>query len=112
MKRKAEVPIDHCVQILKGNIKSIDRVGEWSEICGYNDVKKFSRLFRNHFGIRPKKLMNRIKLEIAINLLSEGKSSNYEIARDIGKKDEKVLYTFFKQQTGKPPEIYKRIKEE
>lgn len=110
MKRKNEVPIDQYTQILKGNIKSIDRVGEWCESCGYKDMKKFSRVIRNNFGIRPKKLMNRIKLEIAIKLLSEGELSNYEIALEIGKRDEKALYTFFKQQMGNPPNFYRRKK--
>lgn len=108
MKRKAEVPIDHCVQILEGNIKSIDRVGEWSEFCGYKDVKKFSRLFRNHHGIRPKKMMNHLKLNRAFDLLKLGTMSNYEVALEIGKPDEKALYSFFKQQRGKSPEFYRR----
>lgn len=108
MKRNAKVPIDQCTQILKGNIRSVDRVGEWCEICGYKDVKKFSRLIRNHYRMRPKKMMNKLKIEMAIKLLSETEMGCYEIAREIGKPDEKALYSFIKQQKNESPEFYRR----
>ncbi len=88
MKMKTEIPIEQSIQILEKNLIKIDRVSEWSEYCGYKNGKKFSRLFRNHFGIRPKIMMSEKKIEKAVELLAQGRISNYEIALEIGKKDE------------------------
>lgn len=103
--------LDKSLEVLEKQIKSIDRVSEWAEACGYTNPKTFSRHFRNHFGERPGIVMKRAKLEKAIELLTNGEElSNYEIARNIGKKDEQALYHFVKGQTDKPPEFYKRNK--
>ncbi len=112
MNRKEKVLIEESIQILEMNLTKIDRVSEWSEYCVYVDGKIFSRLFRNHFGFRPKLMMNKLKIEKAVELLADGEMSNYEVAHEIGKKDEKALYSFFKQQTGKAPEFYRSKKSE
>ncbi|MCG2588241.1 helix-turn-helix domain-containing protein [Rhodohalobacter sulfatireducens] len=111
MKSDKEVPIEKSIRILQENITKIDRVYEWAEACGFNNPKKFSRLFRNHFGERPSVVMKKMKVDKAIELLSNGEDlSNYEIALKIGKRDEKALNHFIRQQTGNPPENYKSKK--
>jgi transcriptional regulator GlxA family with amidase domain len=106
--KNEEISIQKSVEILKEDLKEIDRVSEWAEACCYNNPKKFSRLFRNHFGERPSVVMKKMKVDKAIELLSNGEDlSNYEIALKIGKRDEQALYHFIKQQTGKAPEFYK-----
>jgi len=110
MRVQTERELESACKILEENLSQIDRVSEWCEFCGFKNAKKFSRQFRNRYCIRPKKKMNPIKIKKAIELLAEGMASNYEIALEVGKKDEKALNTFFKQQTGNPPEFYRRKK--
>ncbi len=113
MKRVNKLPIEESIRVLEENLKEIDRVSEWAETCGYTNPKTFSRRFRNYFGERPSVFMKRMKVEVAIELLSNAEAeeiSNYVIALEIGKRDEQALYHFMKQQTGKPPEFFKSKK--
>ena len=102
--------LEMAIKTLYENIERIDRVSEWAVACGFNDAKKFSRCFRNHFGFRPSVVMKNIKVRIAIKHLSQNQLSNYEIALKIGKSNEKSLYHFIKRQTGNAPKFYKRKK--
>lgn len=111
MKSDKELPIEESVGILQESIQEIDRVSEWAEACGYKNTKTFSRLIRNHFGDRLSVVMKKKKVDKAIKFLSNGEElSNYEIALEIGKRDEQALYHFIKQQTGEAPEFYKSRK--
>ncbi|TVR17219.1 MAG: AraC family transcriptional regulator [Balneolaceae bacterium] len=112
MKRQPELPIDSAYETLESNLKTIDRVSEWAEFCNYTSSKKFSRLFRNRYGVRPIVIIKKLKLRIATALLMENDLSSFEIAREIGKRDEQALYHFFVQQTGNSPSFYrKKIRE-
>jgi transcriptional regulator GlxA family with amidase domain len=112
MMRQPELPIDSAYESLESNLKTIDRVSEWAELCNYTSSKKFSRLFRNRYGVRPIVVIKKLKLRIATALLMENDLSNFEIAREIGKRDEQALYHFFVQQTGNSPSFYrKKIRE-
>lgn len=108
MNPKQKIPVRQAIEILEQNLNEIDRVGEWAEAMGYSSPKKFSRLFRNHSRRRPKKVMIETKTQKAIRLLSDkNKLSNYEIAREIGKRDEQALFHFLKRETGKPPKFFR-----
>ena len=52
--------------------------------------------------------MIEVKINTAISFLEKGILSNYEIALEIGKKDEKALNSFFNRNINKPPEHFKR----
>jgi transcriptional regulator GlxA family with amidase domain len=108
MKRLPELPLEEAIKVLEREVREIDRVSEWAKACNYSSSKLFSRKFRNHFGIRPITIIKKLKVKIAINLLKNTQLSNYEIALEIGKRDEQALYHFIKQQTGNSPEFYKK----
>lgn len=111
MERTPGLSPEEAIRVLKENLEEIDRVSEWAEACSYENTKKFSRQFRNLTGRRPREVMIEIKVKRAINLLSNGAGlSNYEIALQIGKRDEQALFHFIKGQTGKAPEFFKRKK--
>ena len=108
MKRLPEMPLEQVFNVLEREVQEIDRVSEWAEACNYSSSKNFSRKFRNRYGVRPITIIKKYKVGIAIKLLREAKLSNYEIALEIGKRDEQALYHFIKQQTGNSPEFYKK----
>lgn len=60
------LPIEVAIIFLKSCLKEIDKVKDWAEAMGYDNPAYFSDLFRDHFGKRPKAVMDRIKLETAI----------------------------------------------
>lgn len=102
------LPIKKAVKIAEGKVGEIYTVQEWAEEMDYSSSKYFSRLFRNHFGERPKSILIRIRVERFFQLLDEKPSiSSYEIAQEIGLSDEIALNKFIKRHTGKPPSEWK-----
>jgi len=110
-RRTNELHPKEAIIILKKNLQKIDRVNEWAEVMGYNSMKKFSRVFRNFYGERPSKILLKTKVSEARQLLKNTEKSHYEIAQQIGKRDEQALYHFMKKQTGKPPSFFRNNKE-
>lgn len=105
------LPIEAAVEFLKPRLKEIDKVKDWAEIMGYDNSAYFSDLFRDHFGERPKLVMDRIKLERAIQLLSDQPEMKcYTVALEIGKKNEHILNHFFNRMTGFPPNDFRTEK--
>jgi methylphosphotriester-DNA--protein-cysteine methyltransferase len=105
MSGNKELPIDEAIDFLKPRLKKIDRVNEWA--MGYKNEKRFSILFRNYHKITPKKVLDEIKAQKAIELLTAGNSmSCYEVAWEIGKRDEQALYNFMIRMTGYPPSYF------
>lgn len=78
---------------------------------GYPSTSSFSDKFRNHFKVRPKKEIIRIKKERAIDLLSGSEDTScYEVALEIGKKDEGELNKFMNRHTEEPPTYFRVVK--
>jgi len=108
MHKKEKKPIESAVDVLKQHISVIDRVSEWAEKMGSHNTKKFSRQIRDHYGVRPKKLMTQIKLQRVKDLISnDEKITFYEVAKEVGKKDEQALYHFVMRATGHPPSKFR-----
>jgi len=85
-------------------LAEINTVSEWAAVLGFKNEKTFSRRYRNENGKRPKSILIKMKLDHAIHLLNNNpEMSCYEIAREIGKKDEKALNFFFRTHLGKSP---------
>jgi transcriptional regulator GlxA family with amidase domain len=102
-----ELPIEGAIDFLKPRLREIDRVNEWARAMGYKNSKRFSRLFRNHFKKQPKKILDEIKVQKAIELLTNGNEmSCYEVAWEIGKRDEQALYKFMIRKTGYHPSYF------
>ena len=94
--------------ILKKNISSINTVAEWASAMEYNNGKTFARKYREEFGTKPKAALVKIKLNYAVQLLKKNPEiSCYEVARAIGKSDEKSLNFFFNTHLNRAPGTYK-----
>ncbi len=44
-----DLPIKGAIDFLEPRLREIDRVSEWARSMGYENSKRFSRLFRKHF---------------------------------------------------------------
>ncbi|MBD3615528.1 MAG: AraC family transcriptional regulator [Gracilimonas sp.] len=101
-------PMENALQIARENIKEIRTVTEWAEEMNYNSSKYFSRRFRNHYQARPKLKLIEFRLEKFCELIKEkSEISCYEIAFELGLKDDIALNKFIKRHTGKPPREWK-----
>lgn len=102
------LPITKALQVANSKITEIYTVQEWADEMGFSSYKYFSHVFRNHFGIRPKEMLNQLRLDLFFKLIAEEpKMSNYEIAISMGLKDDKALNKFIKRHTGKAPSVWK-----
>lgn len=100
--------IYNAVDELKANLTDVARVFEWADLMGYEDPKIFSEKFLRHYGVRPQKIMELIRLESIIrSLRSEENYSNYKIARMHSLPCEKTLNNFTNYHTGYSPTALK-----
>ena len=101
-------PIKEAVKIAERKIDEIYTVGEWAEEMQFNSSKHFSRTYRNHFGERPKTRLIKIRINMFLKMIKRNPEIGcYEIAREIGLRDEVALNKFIKRHTGKPPSEWK-----
>jgi len=111
MKETSAWDISEANNVFGKNLTCIHSVEEWARSVGYRNTDQFSRHYRNYFGKRPKAEMVKIRLQKAISLLKASPEiSCYEVARAIGKKDEKALHKYFKTHAGKPPSAFRTQK--
>lgn len=107
-KKTARDRLFNARELLLSNIKELDTIYEWAVLVGYDCPKKFSSDYRNHYKRRPKKDMIHYKLNKAIELIKTNPElSLYEVALEVGKKDEKSLHAFFKRNSYKHPSYYR-----
>ena len=100
-------------EILRKRMSEIDTVARWANELGFNSEKVFSRKYRNEYGKRPKSVLIKMKLERALFLLEHDPEMNcFEVARAIGKKDEKALNFFFRTHMGISPKKWVKIRSE
>jgi methylphosphotriester-DNA--protein-cysteine methyltransferase len=86
--------IDYAPQHLKIRIHAIWTVNDWAKEMGW-DRSLFSRKFRRHFRIPAKEWLHQEKMQtIHTYLLSSPEAKHFEIAYDLGFKDEKALYDY------------------
>ena len=100
--------IHNAVDELKANLSDVARVFEWADLMGFEDPKRFSEQFLRHYGVRPQKIMELIRLESIIKYLrSEENYSNYKVARLHSLPCEKTLNNFTNYHTGHSPTALK-----
>lgn len=98
-------------KVAAAHITEIYTVQEWAGAMGFSCSKKFSRAFRNHFGVRPKSRLIELRVKKFLELIEENpETGSYEIAVEIGLRDEIALSKFIKRHTGKSPSIWKNGK--
>ncbi|NGP75762.1 AraC family transcriptional regulator [Balneolaceae bacterium YR4-1] len=105
--------IHNAVDELKSNLTDVARVFEWADLMGYEDPKRFSEKFLRHYGVRPQKIMELIRLESIIRYLRSNENlSNYKIARMHSLPCEKTLNNFTNYHTGYSPTALKEKSKE
>ena len=81
------------------------------QIChaGFMSASGLGRAFRAHMGLSPMQYVSRLRMNRALELLSEREKSIREIALACGFEDEKYFSRAFKKKYGYPPSyFYKR----
>jgi len=107
-----DVTIKEAVPKLKANLPKVARVNEWAELMGYDNPRTFSDTFLRHFGVRPQKIMELVRLESIIrHLRSRHSARNLLIARRHSIPDEKTLNNFTNYHLGYSPTDIKNMTE-
>ena len=105
--------MDHAIHTLRSNLDEVARVFEWASEMGYDDPKRFSESFLKHYGVRPQKVIELIRLESIIRELRSDKGqANIKIARKHSIPCEKTLNNFTNYHTGKSPTQLKEMNNE
>jgi hypothetical protein len=100
--------LHNAVDELKANLTDVARVFEWADLMGYEDPKRFSEKFLRHYGVRPQKIMELVRLESIIKYLrSDENYSNFKIARLHSLPCEKTLNNFTNYHAGVSPTALK-----
>jgi len=105
-------PMQHALPELRRNLMDVARVFEWADLMGYRDPKKFSERFLRHYGVRPQKIMELVRLEsIVRQLRNEEQLPNLVIARRHSLPCEKTLNNFTNYHTGHSPTQLKTMED-
>lgn len=67
-----------------------------------------TRLFKQSTGFSFRKFLNRLRIDVATSLISEGKLDCNSIANVLGYNEVNSFYRFFKKHTGLTPREYQR----
>lgn len=92
--------ISESIETLNANLRQVAQVGEWADLMGYQNPKKFSRRFLRHYAIRPCRMLVAIRLKSIYKQLQADNYSNFEIARRHSLPDEKALNKFVNYHLG------------
>ena len=100
--------------ILIGNYidKNISRNITVEELAGlvHMHPNYFIRYFRSHFGYSPMKFINKLRIDMAKQLLSSTQKSIGKIASEVGVKDIFYFSNLFKKFTGYSPSEFRNYK--
>lgn len=108
-----KLKIHHAVSELKSNLTEVARVFEWADLMGYEDPKRFSEKFLRHYGVRPQKIMELVRLESIIRYLRSSEDySNIKIARLHSLPCEKTLNNFTNYHADYSPTDLKNMPQE
>ncbi len=104
---KYRIKINFALEVLRTNIDSIRSVSDWSEKMGW-DRATFSRQYVKMYGESAKSAFHRYKLRnIEKRLLEKPDHKYFEIACDLGFRDEKAFYDYMRYHTSQSPTSYK-----
>lgn len=103
--------ISESIETLSENLRQVAQVGEWADLMGYQNPKKFSRRFLRHYAVRPCKMLISVRLKSIYEELRSDNCSNFEIARRHSLPDEKALNKFVNYHLGCCPSRLKAMPE-
>lgn len=106
------IHISESINILNANLFEVAQVGEWADLMGYKNTRKFSRRFLRHYAVRPCKILVSIRLKSIYKKLRSGRHSNFQIARRHNLPDEKGLNKFVNYHLGCSPSQLAALSEE
>lgn len=98
--------IREAVTYLTNNFRSPDVSIAQAARRSYISEVYFRKLFREEFGVSPKKYLIQLRIKYALDLIASGYYSLQEIASLCGYTDYKYFSTEFKRLTGKSPSQY------
>ena len=101
--------ISESINVLNANLFNVAQVGEWADLMGYKNAKKFSRRFLRHYDVRPCKILISLRLKSIYKELQGGRFSNFRIARRHNLPDEKGLNKFVNYHLNCCPSELRRI---
>lgn len=110
--KTAHQQISRAIEELALNLFNTARVDEWAERMGYSCPKKFARNFLRHYAVRPKKVLDYMRLESICKQLRAKQTSNFNIARQHGILDEIALNKFINYHLGCSPNELKKMESE
>ena len=99
--------IDALIEDLKLTPEYWWTVEEMAEKCGLGEVQ-FRRLFKEVAGMSPKRYIEKLKMQRAIEMLVGGRESVAEIGRRLSYADPFHFSRRFKESTGLSPADYRR----
>lgn len=92
--------ISESIETLNANLRQVAQVGEWADLMGYQNPKKFSRRFLRHYAVRPCRMLIATRLKSIYKQIQTDNYSNFEIARHHSLPDEKALNKFVNYHLG------------
>ncbi len=98
-----DTAFSQCIQYMEENFGDPDI--DIKAVCGagFLSASSLQRAFEKHFGVSPNQYLNRLRMNKAMELLSEKELSVKEIAYACGFSDEKYFSRAFKKRYGYPP---------
>jgi methylphosphotriester-DNA--protein-cysteine methyltransferase len=103
--------ISESIDVLNDHLIQVAQVGEWADLMGYQNPKKFSRKFLRYYEVRPCKMLVMVRLKSIYQHLKKAEYSNFQIARHHSLPDEKALNKFVNYHLGCCPRQLKRMPE-
>lgn len=98
-------PLRRAVTIIERRFRDPIQLGTVAEECGVS-AGYLSRLFSSHLGRTFSEYTNKVRIDVALRLLSEGEQSIKEIAYDVGYQDPNYFSRVFKRVVGYSPSDY------
>lgn len=74
----------------------------------HTSVSHLRRLFRQHYGLNPKAVLDKVRLDWAAHLLASTRSTLDVIAREAGFRSSTDLCRVFRKHYGHPPNVWRR----
>ncbi|KPP99598.1 MAG: ArsR family transcriptional regulator [Bacteroidetes bacterium HLUCCA01] len=95
--------IEHANLVMSSYISSIRTVRDWADLMGWERTD-FSRRYRRIHGQTAKHALKQERFKHIARLMKENpQAKNYEIACDLGFRDEKALYDYVRYHSNRTP---------
>lgn len=107
---EVDISVMNCVRFMEERLS--DPELDINDVCrhGYVSISGLRRSFIRHFGLSPGQYLINMRMNKALDLLSDGNLSIKEVAISCGFSDEKYFSRSFKSRYGYPPsQLRKRM---